>query len=88
MKAGAAQDCIPSVCRYCGHHMALLYAGQYRKGSTWYLRFRPVDNQGEPDQRPHRCPRSWRVFSTRESASTSFTKQGTRVGRLGQRAAG
>lgn len=61
----ADRDVIKTTCRFCGRSVALVYAGQYRQGSAWYMRFRPVDNQGELDQRAHVCPRSWSIVDTR-----------------------
>jgi hypothetical protein len=84
----AGEHAIEGHCAYCARPVRFLYSGTYRRGAALYARFKVIDQDGDGDQAPHRCPRSWRVFSTRESASTSFTKQGTRVGRLGQRAAG
>jgi hypothetical protein len=65
VKFQAEQDAISSRCRWCGVPCRMLWTGQRKRGTTWYASFRLVEGDGE-DQTPHRCPRSWRVMSTRE----------------------
>ena len=58
------QDLVIGHCRKCGQTVRMAWAGQEKRGRSWYGRFRFLDD-APGGSRAHVCPRGSQVKSTR-----------------------